>query len=121
MAQKGLSPSVARPAAKVTACCSAIPTSKHLYGNLFWNRLSPVPPPIAAWMATILSSFSASAIKDSAKYWVYDRVFDFDFNCFPVLVSNFTTPIENKTCQVNWKGMTSQTTIEIFLLLLLSF
>jgi len=30
-----LYPSVASPAAKVTACCSAIPTSKVLLGNLF--------------------------------------------------------------------------------------
>ena len=33
MAQKGLRPSVAMPAAKVTACCSAMPTSKVRLGK----------------------------------------------------------------------------------------
>lgn len=85
---------MARPAANVTACCSAIPTSKQRSGKRFWNRLSPVPPPIAAWMATMLSSLSASAIKDSAKYWVYVRVGVLGFNCFPDSGSNLTTPVK---------------------------
>ena len=92
MAQNGLRPSVAKPAANVTACCSAIPTSKHRSGNLFWKKLRPVPPPIAAWIATILSSTSASLIRDSTKYRVYGRVEDLDLNCWPVLGSNLTTP-----------------------------
>ena len=34
---------MAKPAAKVTACCSAIPTSKHLLGNSLPNISNPVP------------------------------------------------------------------------------
>ena len=56
----------ARPAAKVTACCSAMPTSKVRSGNSLPNRSSPVPDGIAAVMATILSSFRASLIRLSA-------------------------------------------------------
>lgn len=44
MQQKGLRPSTAIPAAKVTACCSAIPTSYVRFGNLLPNMSIPVPP-----------------------------------------------------------------------------
>ncbi len=47
MAQTGFMPSVASPLAKVTACCSAMPTSKKRSGNLSANRLSPVPAGMA--------------------------------------------------------------------------
>ena len=46
----------ARPAAKVTACCSAMPTSKVRSGNASPNRSSPVPDGMAAVIATMLSS-----------------------------------------------------------------
>ena len=50
-------PSIAMPAAKVTACCSAIPTSNVLFGNLFPKMSMPVPPGIAAVIpTTVLSS-----------------------------------------------------------------
>ena len=62
MAQNGFIPSVASPAAKVTACCSAIPTSKVRSGNRFPNASSPVPDGIAAVIATMVGSRSASAI-----------------------------------------------------------
>ena len=39
-AKYGLYPCAASPAAKVTACSSAIPTSKNLSGNFFSNLLS---------------------------------------------------------------------------------
>jgi hypothetical protein len=48
MVQKGASPSQASPAAKVTACCSAMPTSYTRSGKNFSKWLMPVPPPMAA-------------------------------------------------------------------------
>src|ERR1700753_1530975 len=53
-------PSVARPAPNVTACCSAMPTSKVRSGKTFWKISIPVPPGIAAVMPTMVGSFSAS-------------------------------------------------------------
>ena len=70
MAQNGFMPSVARPAAKVTACCSAMPTSKVRSGKAFSNRSTPVPDGIAAVMATMRSSFFASAISASPNTFV---------------------------------------------------
>lgn len=49
-----LSPAAAMPAADVTACCSAMPTSKNLSGNFCANFFSPVPSGIAAVTAAIL-------------------------------------------------------------------
>ena len=63
MVTKGFIPSVAKPAAKVTACCSAIPTSKNRSGNFSENKSSPVPEGIAAVMATIFLSFFAKSIR----------------------------------------------------------
>ena len=40
------------PAAPVTACCSAMPTSKKRSGKRSWNGMSPVGPGIAAVIAT---------------------------------------------------------------------
>ena len=61
IATTGFMPFEAMPAAKVTACSSAIPTSKNLSGNLSAIRFSPVPDGIAADIATIFSSLSASS------------------------------------------------------------
>ena len=66
MAQNGTMPSVAMPAANVTACCSAMPTSKQRSGKRLANRSSPVPDGIAAVIATTLGFASASAISASA-------------------------------------------------------
>jgi hypothetical protein len=63
---KGLKPSAASPAAKVTACCSAMPTSKARSGNTSAKRSSPVPDGIAAVMATIFGSARASSIRACA-------------------------------------------------------
>ena len=67
---KGFEPSAASPPAKVTACCSAIPTSKQRFGKRSANRLRPVPEGMAAVIATIFSSSSASAISASANTFV---------------------------------------------------
>ena len=50
---------------KVTACCSAIPTSKVLEETLFINLSSPVPEGMAAVIAQIFLSFFAKCIKVS--------------------------------------------------------
>ncbi len=92
MAQNGLKPSQARPAAKVTACCSAMPTSKVRSGNSFWNRSTPVPDGIAAVIATMVSSFFASLIRLSPNTLVYCGAPPLDFACAPVATSNLTTP-----------------------------
>lgn len=61
---------------------------------------------MAACIATILLSISASFIRDSAKYCVYESVGDFDLNCFPDLGSNFTTPVEEKNYQYKKLSLT---------------
>ena len=44
MATTGRSPPIAMPAAPVTACCSAMPTSKKRSGKRAWNGSRPVGP-----------------------------------------------------------------------------
>jgi len=83
--------------AKVTACCSAIPTSKVRFGNLSPNRLSPVPEGIAAVIAMMRSSFSASLISDLAKTVVYCGAFGVDFACAPVT----TVRISQRCCHLS--------------------
>ncbi len=61
MAQTGFTPCVAIPAAKVTACPSAMPTSKNRDGCRDANSAVPVPLGIAAVIATSLGSMSASS------------------------------------------------------------
>ena len=63
-------PSHAKPAAKVTACCSAIPTSNVLEGNFFINKSSPVPEGIAAVIAQIFLSVFANSIRFSENIFV---------------------------------------------------
>ena len=92
MAANGFSPSLASPAQKVTACCSAMPTSNTRPGKCFSNSVSPVPPPIAACTATTRSSSRASATSASAKNWVYEATGALAFTCAPVAKSNFATP-----------------------------
>ena len=70
MATIGIIPCVARPAAIVTACCSAIPTSKNLLGNKCLNSKRPVPDAIAAVIATIFSHLFAKLIKLEEKLCV---------------------------------------------------
>ena len=61
MAQTGFKPSVESPAAKVTQCCSAMPTSKARSGNFSRILSTPVPSGIAAVSAIIFSSRAISS------------------------------------------------------------
>jgi hypothetical protein len=92
MAQKGFNPSTAIPAEKVIACCSAIPTSKVLLGNLRPNLSNPVPPGIAAVMAQTVRSDSARAISELANTEVKEGVLGADLTCSPVATLNLGTP-----------------------------
>jgi dihydroorotase len=70
MATKGRIPCAARPAANVTACSSAMPTSKARSGCAIANLSTPVPDGIAAVIAQIFGSFSASLASVSQKtFW----------------------------------------------------
>ena len=69
-ATTGRSPPIAMPAAAVTACCSAMPTSKKRSGKRAWKGSSPVGPGIAAVMATTRGSRSATASSASENAWV---------------------------------------------------
>jgi hypothetical protein len=79
------------PAAKVTPCCSAMPTSKLRSGKRSANLSRPVPDGIAAVMATIFSSASASAIRLGEDGRVGGALAT-GLDCLPVTTSNFTTP-----------------------------
>ncbi|CNM12524.1 Uncharacterised protein [Mycobacterium tuberculosis] len=59
MATTGCIPPMASPAADVSACCSAMPTSNNRSGYRFPKALSPVGPGIAAVMATMSRRFLA--------------------------------------------------------------
>ena len=67
MQTTGRSPRIASPAAKVTACCSAMPTSKKRSGKRCENSSSPVDDAIAAVIATMRSSASAASQSASPK------------------------------------------------------
>ena len=92
MAQNGFMPSAAMPAANVTACCSAMPTSKVRVGKRLAKRSSPVPPGIAAVIATTRASASASAISASANTRVYDGGPGGGLTCSPVITLKRDTP-----------------------------
>ena len=83
---------MAKPAAKVTACCSAIPTSKVLSGKTLLNASIPVPDGIAAVIPTILLSFFACSINVFANTFVKAGALVVDFCWTPVWTSNFVTP-----------------------------
>ena len=61
---------MAMPAAAVTACCSAMPTSTNRSGNRASNGSRPVGPGMAAVMATIRRSASAWISRARVKAWV---------------------------------------------------
>ena len=71
MATTGRMPSQARPAAKVTACCSAMPTSKKRSGCAAAKGARPVPSVIAAVIATRRRSRAASRTSAWPKTAVY--------------------------------------------------
>ena len=56
---------MAMPAAEVTACCSAMPTSRKRSGNRAEKPSSPVEPGMAAVMATRRWSASPAATRAS--------------------------------------------------------
>ena len=58
---------MAMPAAAVTACCSAMPTSTKRSGNRASKGRSPVGPAMAAVMATIRGSDSACRRSERVK------------------------------------------------------
>ncbi|MNW04208.1 hypothetical protein D3C71_2002650 [compost metagenome] len=62
---------MAKPAQKVAACCSAMPTSIMRSGKRAWNFSRPEPPGIAGVTATIRLSASASSIRVLPKTSVY--------------------------------------------------
>ena len=67
MATTGLQPALAIPAAMMTACSSAIPTSKTRSGKRFLTSTKAVPSSIAALIATILLSVSIIFVSVRAK------------------------------------------------------
>ena len=67
MLQKGISPSLAMPAEKVTACPSAMPTSKARLGMAFIMMLSEQPVGMAGVTPTILGLACASSTNVSPK------------------------------------------------------
>ena len=78
-------PAEAMPAAMVTACSSAIPTSKKRSGWFFWNSSMPVPATIAA----LAKHRNVVAMKDSSsvialfnKFRVALKPFAKDFSLF---------------------------------------
>ena len=58
---------MAMPAAAVTACCSAIPTSKQRSGNLSLNERRPVESGMAAVIATTFEFDSPAFTSASEK------------------------------------------------------
>ena len=70
IATTGFSPFSLKPAANVTACCSAIPTSKNRLGYFLANEFSPLPSDIAGVMAQSSLLILASSIIHSSKICV---------------------------------------------------
>ena len=68
---------MASPAAEVTACCSAMPTSKVRSGNFRAKASSPTGCIIAAVMATTSSRRSPSSTTASEKWSVQILPFGF--------------------------------------------
>ena len=67
IATTGFKPLVAIPPANVTACCSAIATSKKRSGNIVENSTIPDPSDIAGVIPTNLSSLPAVLQSQSPK------------------------------------------------------
>ena len=63
MAQKGTNPCVVIPAAKVTACCSAIPTSKARLGKASIINFKELPVGIAGVIPTMFLFSVASSTR----------------------------------------------------------
>ena len=68
-AAAGFIPAAAIPAENVTACSSAIPTSKNLSGNIFLNRFKPVPSEIRHLFKEALLSFTKECCLETKIRW----------------------------------------------------
>src|ERR1700761_1223228 len=91
MLQKGINPCVAKPAEKVTACCSAMPTSNARFGIAFIIRFSEQPDGIAGVIPIILGFCSASSIMvwpNTSWYLGGCGLSVFTFFISPVILSN---------------------------------
>ena len=75
-----------------TACSSAMPTSMKRSGNAAAKGLRPVPPSIAAVMATTFSSACASRTSAAPNTLVYDGALEGAAVETPVLMSKGPTP-----------------------------
>ena len=89
MAITGCIPAYASPAALVTACCSAMPTSIVLSGKFCANLSKPVGPSIAAVIATTLELSRPMCVISSEKTLVHDGAEA--FSGFPVTGSTIPT------------------------------
>ena len=89
--QKGISPCVAIPAAMVTACCSAIPTSNARSGCAAIIYLRELPVGIAGVMPIIfLFEFAKSKRVWPKTSWYFGGISSLSLdNISPVLASNF--------------------------------
>ena len=94
MQTTGCIPAIARPAAKVTACCSQMPTSKNRSGNSFAKFRSPVDEAIAAVIAQTSGRLAAELISASPNMSVYVSSVD---RGRPVNGSNALTPCSLST------------------------
>ena len=84
------------PAAAVTACCSAMPTSKQRSGKRSANGSRPVEPGMPAVMATISGGLSASLMSASVKAPVYDE---------PLAPTG--TPVSGSNAPMSWRRFSS--------------
>ena len=87
---------MAMPAAAVTACCSAMPTSKQRSGNRSANGSSPVEPGMPAVRATISGRVAASAMSASLNAAVYEEPFP------PT-----GTPVSGSKAPTSWRRFSS--------------
>ena len=92
MAHTGFFPPTARPLAMPTACSSAMPASMKRLGNSRANVDRPVPPFIAAVMATMRSSARASSTSALPNTSVYVGAVAGFFFGLPVAMSYAETP-----------------------------
>ena len=91
MAQKGIIPWVAIPAASVTACCSAMPTSKVRLGNFSNINFKELPVSMAGVIPIIFSFCAANSTMVFPKTsWYFGGVTSVLLGTnSPVLASNF--------------------------------
>ena len=92
MATIGLLPAIAIPVASVTACCSAIATSKYCSGYSLEKRTMPEPSRIAGVIAISLGSCAAISHRKSPKIFEKVGLPPLLFGRQSCVGSNFGTP-----------------------------